>query len=100
MHLAFSGAKPGGASRHKITRLTWISAGGSQAFRLLHGCPVVAADGALLGKVDGLIIDARSHKPRFVTLRGTAPSTAVLAIPWQSLYFDSTLAHLVFYTFG
>lgn len=99
MHLAFSGASGAGNSRRKLKRLSWVSAGGSQAFRLLRGCPVVTAEGQQLGKVDGLVVDVASHKPKFVTLRGERRG-ATLAIPWQSLYFDSTLAQLVFYTYA
>ncbi len=99
MHLAFNGAKHGSTSRRGITRLSWMSAGGSQAFQLLQGCPVVTVDGESIGHVDGLIVDAISHKPRFVTLRRTYQFSASVVIPWHSLYFDSTLAHLVFYTY-
>lgn len=99
MHLAFNGAKHGGSTKRSITRLSWLSAGGSQAFQLLQGCPVVTVEGGKIGNVDGLIIDAVSHKPRFVTLHHENRCSASVAIPWHSLYFDSTLAHLVFYTY-
>lgn len=99
MHLAFNGAKRNGASSRSLTRLSWMSAGGSQAFQLLHGCPVVTVEGNVIGNVDGLIVDTASHKPRFVTLHQRNRASASVAIPWHSLYFDSTLAHLVFYTY-
>jgi hypothetical protein len=99
MHLAFNGAKRNATPRRNLTRLSWMSAGGSQAFQLLHGCPVVTVDGETIGRVDGLIIDSVTHKPRFVTLHHRNHTGASVAIPWHSLYFDSTLAHLVFYTY-
>ena len=99
MHLAFNRPSAGDAGRRRPSRLAWMSAGGSQAFQLLHRCPVVTADGSLLGHVNGLMVDARTHKPRYVTLHG-AGTRAAIALPWQSLYFDSTLAHLVFYTYA
>jgi hypothetical protein len=100
MHLAFSGTRRNGTRKRGMTRLSWVSAGGSQAFQLLQGCPVVTIDGRRLGYVDGLMVDALSHKPRYITLNSRKRHTAALAIPWHSLYFDSTLAHLVFYTYG
>lgn len=98
MHLAFMGARRKGKGRRSITRLSWDCDGGSQAFQLLRGCPVVTTDGAMIGKVDGLMVDAASHRPRYVLLNSRRRHKGAIAIPWQSLYFDSTLAHLVFYT--
>ncbi len=99
MHLAFNGASRSDSPRRGITRISWMSASGSQAFQLLQGCPVVTVAGQSLGNVDGLIVDALSHKPRFVTLHRRYHGRASVVIPWHSLYFDSTLAHLVFYTY-
>lgn len=99
MHLAFKGTPRNGRRKHNITRLSRVSAGGSQAFQLLKGCPVVTVEGKLIGRVEGLMVDAVSHKPRYVILDSRKRGGATVAIPWHSLYFDSTLAHLVFYTY-
>lgn len=99
MHLAFNRATRADGARRHVMRLSWVSAGGSQAFQLLQGCPVVTVDGDMLGRVDGLVVDTLTHKPRFVTLSTALVPACLVAIPWQSLYFDSTLAHLVFYTY-
>lgn len=97
MHLAFNGVKRS-VRRRRLVRLSWVNSGGSQAFQLLQGCPVVTIEGELLGSVDGLMVDALSYRPRFVTLK-RHDSACPLALPWHSLYFDSSLAHLVFYTY-
>ena len=99
MHLAFKGTK-GSGKRRRVVHLSWMSAGESPVFQVLHGCPVVTIEGDTLGTVDGLMVDAFSHRPRFVTLRQTDRNACPLAIPWHSLYFDSVQAHLVFYTYN
>lgn len=98
MHLAFKGTKSN--SRRRMVHLSWMSAGESPVFQVLHGCPVVTIEGERLGNVDGLMVDAFSHRPRFVTLRRQDCNVCPLAIPWHSLYFDSVQSHLVFYTYN
>ncbi|MDB5727522.1 MAG: PRC-barrel domain containing protein [Noviherbaspirillum sp.] len=65
---------------------------------MLQGCPVVTAAGELIGEVRQLIIDARTLQLRYVLVAGKRKRCAEIAIPWKTLYFDSAMARLVFYT--
>lgn len=90
-----SGWPGGGPERpHRFKRL---SARDSGSAHLLHGCPVMTANGSDLGDVDHLIVDALTHQLRYVILLD-AEGGASVALPWQSLYFDAALGRLVFYT--
>lgn len=89
--------------RQGEARFCRIFARDSDATELLHGCPVVTAEGTEIGKVEALLVDRKTLQLRYVMLTcgqdHAAPGAAV-AIPWQSLYFDSSLARLVFYTYS
>jgi len=78
-------------------RFTRLRAHESSTADLLYGCPVVTSDGQKIGIVDHLMVDAATSQLRYVML---APKRrgAVVAIPWQALYFDAAMAQLVFYT--
>ncbi|HEX2530808.1 MAG TPA: PRC-barrel domain-containing protein [Burkholderiaceae bacterium] len=80
-------------------RLRRVFARDSIATELLQGCPVVTAEGREIGKVESLLIDRRTHQLRYVLLARRKKS-AVIAIPWHALYFDSSMARLVFYTYN
>jgi hypothetical protein len=45
-----------------------------------------------------LIIDVRTHQLRYVMLSNGKEGSAEIALPWKTLYFDSAMARLVFYT--
>jgi hypothetical protein len=81
------------------TRFSRVFARDSIATELLHGCPVVTAEGTEIGCVNALLIDRRTNQLRYVILAREG-SDASIAIPWQTLYFDSALARLVFYTYS
>jgi hypothetical protein len=52
-----------------------------------------------MGRVRSVLVDMRSRQLRFVIVTpqgGKAP----VVIPWQALYFDSSLVRLVYYTFS
>ena len=78
-------------------RFARLSANESSTADLLHGCPVVTAGGENIGTVDHLMVDVHTHQLRYVVL-AHSKNGAVVAIPWQALYFDSAMARLVFYT--
>ncbi len=80
-------------------RFSCISARDLSATTLLHGCPVVTAAGAHLGRVKSLLIDTRTRQLRYVMLAARR-GCASLIIPWHALYFDSATASLVFYTYS
>ena len=80
-------------------RFTSMTAGQSSATELLRSCPVVTATGQTMGRVRSVLVDARSRQLRFVTVTPNA-SKASVTIPWQTLYFDSELVRLVYYTFS
>jgi hypothetical protein len=84
----------------KPPRFSRVSACDSSAAEMLHGCPVVTAGGELIGTVEHLMIDARTHQLRYVLVIGRARFSAEVAIPWKTLYFDSAMARLVFYTWA
>ena len=81
------------------TRFQRLCAHDSSTADLLYGCPVVTARGEKIGIVDHLMVDVKTSQLRYVML---APKRrgAVVAIPWQALYFDAAMAQLVFYTMG
>jgi len=80
-------------------RFLRLCAHDSSTADLLYGCPVVSARGEKIGIVDHLMVDVKTNQLRYVML---APKRrgAVVAIPWQALYFDAAMAQLVFYTLG
>lgn len=78
-------------------RFVRVSESDSSTAQLLQGCPVVTPEGARIGNVDHLMVDALTHQLRYVMLRRRRNS-AVVAIPWHSLYFDAGQGKLVFYT--
>ena len=80
-------------------RFTSMTAGQSSATELLRSCPVVTAAGQRVGRVRSVLVDARSRQLRFVTVTPDS-SKATVTIPWQTLYFDSELVRLVYYTFS
>ena len=80
-------------------RFACMTAGQSSATELLRSCPVVTATGQPMGRVRSVLVDMRSRQLRFVIIApqgGKAP----VVIPWQALYFDSSLVRLVYYTFS
>ena len=50
------------------------------------------------GSVRSLMVDVRSRQLRYVVV-ATGQGKAPIVIPWRTLYFDSTRARLVYYTF-
>jgi hypothetical protein len=80
------------------SRFARVSVHDSAAAEMLQGCPVVTANGEKIGKVEQLIIDLRTHQLRYVVLARKTRRGAEIAIPWKTLYFDSAMARLVFYT--
>jgi len=80
-------------------RFACMSAGQSSATELLRSCPVVTATGQAMGRVRSVLVDVRSRQLRFVVV---APQhgKASIVIPWQALYFDSSLVRLVYYTYS
>jgi hypothetical protein len=78
-------------------RFVRLSANESSTAELLHGCPVVTAAGEKIGTVDHLMVDVVTHQLRYVVL-ARRRNGAVVAIPWQALYFDGGGGRLVFYT--
>lgn len=82
-------------------RFRRVSVHDSGAADMLRGCPVVSADGQLLGRVEHLLVDAITHQLCYVMLqyrRGRHRSDVL--IPWRTLYFDSSMGRLVFYTWS
>ncbi|WP_158590450.1 PRC-barrel domain-containing protein [Noviherbaspirillum cavernae] len=85
----------------KPVRLARVSSGESCATDMLRECPVVTAEGEPIGRVEHLIVDVRTRQVRYVMVacrKGRRVSR--VAIPWKTLYFDSALARLVFYTWS
>lgn len=80
-------------------RFVPLGAHESSTAELLHGCPVVTANGDRIGIVDRLMIDVVTHQLRYVVL-ARKRNSAVVALPWQALYFDAAQSKLVFYTLG
>jgi hypothetical protein len=80
------------------SRFRRVSVRDSASAEMLEGCPVVTASGQLIGEVRQLIIDARTLQLRYVLVAGRRKRCAEIAIPWKTLYFDSAMARLVFYT--
>jgi len=92
--------KGGSASRHarpRSPRFSSLFARDASATEMLQGCPVVNAAGDWIGAVRSILIDARSRQLRYVMLL-SRPGNALVAIPWHTLYFDSALSRLVFFT--
>jgi hypothetical protein len=79
------------------TRFNRIPAGECGSAELMHGCRVVTIDGERIGEVDHLMVDRYTQQLRYVML-SCGNASAAIAIPWQTLYFDSSRAELVFYT--
>ncbi len=96
--LKTSDASLAGGNRSR-RRFACMSAGQSSATELLRACPVVTATGQAMGRVRSVLVDVRSRQLRFVVV---APqnSKANVVIPWQALYFDSSLVRLVYYTYS
>jgi len=88
-----------GRTGGKKTRLSWIFSRDPLAAGLLEGCPVLTAAGEKLGNVSNIMADMQTHQVRYVML-SCKGNKAPVAIPWQALYFDSSLASLVFYTYA
>ncbi|WP_151636673.1 PRC-barrel domain-containing protein [Noviherbaspirillum aerium] len=80
-------------------RFVPLAAHESSTADLLHGCPVVTANGERIGIVDRLMIDVVTHQLRYVVL-ARKRNSAVVALPWHALYFDAAQSKLVFYTLG
>lgn len=80
-------------------RFQRLSAHDSSTADLLYGCPVVTPHGERIGVVDHLMVDVKTSQLRYVMLTPRKKG-AVVAIPWQALYFDAAAARLVFYTMG
>lgn len=88
-----------GPARASHKRFACMTAGQSSPTELLRSCPVVTATGQPMGRVRSVLVDMRSRQLRFVIVApqgGKAP----VVIPWQALYFDSSLVRLVYYTFS
>jgi hypothetical protein len=83
-----------GAGRRAHVKLTNVT---DQAHSLLLCCPVVTPSGATLGTVASVIGDFITRKTKFLVVKRRDGGTCV--IPWSAFYFDSTLAHLVYYTY-
>jgi hypothetical protein len=92
----FEGGPVIAGDRH---RFACMSAGQSSATELLRACPVVTATGQPMGRVRSVMVDLRSRQLRFVVMAPTQ-GKATVVIPWQALYFDSSLVRLVYYTFS
>ncbi len=88
-----------GAGKGSRRRFACMSAGQSSATELLRSCPVVTASGQAMGRVRSVLVDVRSRQLRFVVV---APQhgKANVVIPWQALYFDSSLVRLVYFTYS
>lgn len=91
----------GGSSAAKTQRRRFacMTAGQSSATELLRSCPVVTATGQLMGRVKSVLVDVRSRQLRFVVVTPHGAKAPVV-IPWQALYFDSSMVRLVYYTFS
>ncbi len=93
----FEGGPAAGKGNRR--RFACMSAGQSSATELLRSCPVVTATGQAMGRVRSVLVDVRSRQLRYVVV---APQhgKANVVIPWQALYFDSSLVRLVYYTYS
>jgi hypothetical protein len=78
-------------------RFARLSGQDSSTVDLLHGCAVVTANGEKIGTVDYLMVDVLTQQLRYVVL-SRKKSSALVTIPWHTLYFDAALSRLVFYT--
>ena len=87
--------RQGGSGPSRFVR---VSVHDSASAEMLRGCPVVTANGEAIGNVEHLMIDLQTHQLRYVLLSTSARAGAEIAIPWNTLYFDSATARLVFYT--
>ncbi|WP_158597917.1 PRC-barrel domain-containing protein [Noviherbaspirillum saxi] len=97
MQRIFGDRQPGGQRRLGPPRFKRLSAADSSTADLLSGCAVVSADGEEIGHVDHLVVEAASHQLRYVVL-ARKEQGAVIALPWNALYFDAAHSRLVFYT--
>lgn len=91
------GSRPRGAAEGKPPRFARIwDRNNGEAVGLLLGCPVVTSEGERIGRVDHLMVDVVTHQLRYVMIKRR--NCALVAIPWQALYFDASDSRLVFYT--
>ncbi len=88
-----------GTARTRRRRFACMTAGQSSATELLRSCPVVTATGQAMGRVKSVLVDVRSRQLRFVVVASQGGKAPVV-IPWQALYFDSSLVRLVYYTYS
>ncbi len=88
-----------GTAKARRRRFAYMTAGQSSATELLRSCPVVTATGQSMGRVKSVLVDVRSRQLRFVVVSSQS-SKASVVIPWQALYFDSSLVRLVYYTYS
>jgi len=96
--LTTSDGESSAGGRRDRKRFACMTAGYSSATALFRSCPVVNAVGQTLGRVRSLMVDVRSRQLRYVVV-ATGQGKAPIGIPWRTLYFDSTRARLVYYTF-
>lgn len=88
---------PHGANSGRPARFTKVcECDGTEVVGFLIGCLVVTAMGERIGRVDHMMVDAITHQPRYAMIK--QPDCAMVAIPWQALYFDVVSGQLVFYT--
>jgi hypothetical protein len=90
------GTQAGGFAAGNGRRFACLYPPQSDTAQLLQRCPVMTMDGAVIGEVDHLMVDAASQQMRYVVLRDASGGKAV-TIPWHLLYFDAALARLVFH---
>jgi hypothetical protein len=88
-----------GTAKARRRRFACMTAGQSSATELLRSCPVVTATGQSMGRVKSVLVDVRSRQLRFVVVSSQSGKASVV-IPWQALYFDSSLVRLVYYTYS
>ncbi|HEV2609395.1 MAG TPA: PRC-barrel domain-containing protein [Noviherbaspirillum sp.] len=80
------------------TRFVRLSVRESRAADMLYNCPVVTAEGEIIGEVSQLLVDVRTRQLRYVILSRGDNGGAEIVLPWKSLYFDSATARLVFHS--
>lgn len=80
-------------------RFACLVADSENSAERLRLCPVVTANGELIGRVKSMLVDLLSRQLRYVVLH-TQNNKATVVIPWQLLYFDSSLVRLVYYTYS
>jgi sporulation protein YlmC with PRC-barrel domain len=92
------GSRPRGAiGERRPARFARIwSRENGEAVGLLLGCQVVTSEGERIGRVDHLMVDVVTHQLRYVMIKRR--NSALVAIPWQALYYDAANSRLVFYT--